>query len=65
MSDVTLSDKLLYQPFSRMTDGNNPADKNTQAIEHLQSALETADKADKNYHIRQALQHLGIEDLDG
>ena len=33
-----------------------------RAVEHLQDALETEDSDTKNYHIRQALQFLGLHD---
>ena len=32
-----------------------------EAIEHLHEALAVESSAEKNYHVRQALQHLDIE----
>lgn len=33
------------------------------AVPHLENALETDDRDEKNYHIRQALQYLGLRDI--
>ena len=37
-----------------------PSDNRENVIEHLEAALATDDQSQKNYHIRQALQLLGI-----
>lgn len=36
-------------------------DNRESVIEHLEEALATDDRSEKDYHIRQALQILGIE----
>lgn len=36
-------------------------DNRESVIEHLEDAMATDDRREKNYHIRQALQLLGIE----
>ena len=36
-------------------------DKRESVTEHLEAALAADDKSEKNYHIRQALQILGID----
>lgn len=45
-----------------MTESDDPSPERRGAIQHLETAIAADDMSETDYHVRQALQLLGVED---
>ncbi len=52
----------MTHPNARVDDGTPPTGERTKALEHIVDALDADEMDETNYHLREALQLLTIEE---
>ncbi|WP_440006085.1 hypothetical protein [Halomicrococcus sp. SG-WS-1] len=54
--------RTMTHPNARVDDGTPPTGERTKALEHIVDALDADEMDETNYHLREALQLLTIEE---